>query len=70
MVEHGCELTDLGGHREHDPEAQTSIKRGYLNLLHARESIAEQAAAAAGLPIPGPKFLAQRVVREVREPRP
>jgi hypothetical protein len=70
MIQHGCELSDLGAHREHDPEAQTSIKRGYLNLLHARESIAEQVAAAEALPVPGPRFLAQRVVREVRAPRP
>jgi hypothetical protein len=68
MVDHGCHLVETGGRGEHDPEAQTSIKRGYLNLLHARESIAEQATAAAGLPVPGPRFLAQRVAREVREP--
>jgi hypothetical protein len=69
MIDHGCQLSDLGTRREHDPEAQTSIKRGYLNLLHARESIAEHAAAAAALPVPGPRFLARRVIREVREPR-
>jgi len=27
-------------------EGQTSIKRGYLNLLHAREAIARHAASA------------------------
>ena len=29
-------------------EAQTSIKRGYLNLIHAREAIARNAARGAG----------------------
>ena len=40
MVDHGC---DDPGHRvaarARELEAQTSIKRGYLNLLHAREAI-------------------------------
>ena len=31
-------------------EAQTSIKRGYLNLLHAREAIARHAVGAANTP--------------------
>jgi len=69
MVDHGCELAETANHREHEAEAQTSIKRGYLNLLHARESITEQAAAAAALPVPGPRFLARRVIREMGEPR-
>ena len=69
MVDHGCQLVETGTRREHDPESQTSIKRGYLNLLHARESIAEHATAAAALPVPGPRFLAERVAREAREPR-
>jgi hypothetical protein len=69
MVDYGCQLAGGGSRRDQDPEAQTSIKRGDLNLLHARESIAEQAAAAAGLPVPGPRFLAERVIREVRDPR-
>jgi hypothetical protein len=29
-------------------EAQTSIKRGYLNLIHAREAFAEHALLAQG----------------------
>ena len=70
MVDHGTQLAETGSRREHDPEAQTSIKRGYLNLLHARESVAEQATAAAALPVPGPRFLARRYIREIREPRP
>ena len=40
MVEHGANIlaSVRGGARE--LEAQTSIKRGYLNLIHAREAIA------------------------------
>lgn len=46
LVDHGCALAAIGRRLEHAPEAETSIKRGYLNLIHARESIAEHAAAA------------------------
>lgn len=46
LVDHGCVLTMDGNRMEHRPEADTSIKRGYLNLLHARESFIEQAEAA------------------------
>ncbi len=43
MVAHGCELlaTTRSGYRE--LEAQTAVKRGYLNALHAREAIARHA---------------------------
>ena len=47
LVDHGCLLATSGRRHEGGPEAETSIKRGYLNLIHARESIAEHAAAAA-----------------------
>jgi hypothetical protein len=46
LVDHGCQLAMVGRRHESGPEAETSIKRGYLNLIHARESIAEHAAAA------------------------
>jgi hypothetical protein len=48
-VEHGTTImaSVRGGARE--LEAQTSIKRGYLNLIHAREAIARQATLADGL---------------------
>ena len=36
-----------GGARE--LEAQTSIKRGYLNLIHARDAISHQAVLADAL---------------------
>jgi hypothetical protein len=53
MVEHGAAIlkTSRG---PTELEAQTSIKRGYLNLLHAREAIARHAAAAARLPSEDP----------------
>ena len=48
MVKHGTGvLVDARGPTE--LEAQTSIKRGYLNLLHAREAIGRNAAEAAQL---------------------
>jgi hypothetical protein len=48
MVRHGAStLTTARGPME--MEAQTSIKRGYLNLLHAREAIARHALEAAQL---------------------
>jgi hypothetical protein len=49
MVEHGATIlvTVRRGNRE--LEGQTSVKRGYLNLLHAREAIARHAAQAEDL---------------------
>jgi hypothetical protein len=49
MIEHGrvIQASPRAGGRE--MEAQTSIKRGYLNVLHAREAIAHQAKLAAEL---------------------
>jgi hypothetical protein len=42
MVDHGCAtLTAASGGRGREPEGQTAIKRGYLNVLHAREAIVE-----------------------------
>jgi len=41
LVEHGCDLARDGNRLERGPEADTSIKRGYLNLVHARESFQE-----------------------------
>ncbi|MDQ3128699.1 MAG: hypothetical protein M3Q66_09650 [Chloroflexota bacterium] len=49
MIEHGraIQMSARGGGRE--VEAQTAIKRGYLNVLHAREAIAGLARSAAEL---------------------
>ena len=46
MVEHGAKILAQVRRRGRELEAQTSIKRGYLNLLHAREAIVRHAAAA------------------------
>lgn len=46
LVEHGCHLLGVGRRSERGPEADTAIKRGYLNLIHAREGIAERALEA------------------------
>ncbi len=46
LVEHGCELSLEGRPNERGPEAEVSIKRGYLNLIHARDSFAEHAETA------------------------
>src|SRR3954447_5064747 len=49
MVEHGATILAQVRRRGRELEAQTAIKRGYLNLLHAREAIALQAQRAAVL---------------------
>jgi hypothetical protein len=46
LVAHGCILYGTGRRIERGTEADTAVKRGYLNLIHARESIAEQAKVA------------------------
>ena len=46
MVGHGADMLASARRGSRDLEAQTSIKRGYLNLIHAREAIARQAARA------------------------
>ena len=49
MVEHGCVIRLRGRRGEAGPEAETAIKRGYLNLLHAREAVARYSAEAMEL---------------------
>ena len=49
MVEHGVVIRTRGRRGEAGPEAETAIKRGYLNLLHAREAIARHALEAVAL---------------------
>jgi len=62
MIRHGCEQGVDGYGRGAELEAQTAVKRGYLNLLHARESLAAHVAEAARLePLP--------VARTVRRAR-
>ena len=42
-VRHGCVLLGVEAGRSRELEGETSIKRGYLNLLHAREALASLA---------------------------
>ena len=49
MVEHGATILASVRRGGRELEAQTSIKRGYLNLIHAREAIARHAARADDL---------------------
>lgn len=51
MVEHGTSILVSVRRGPRELEAQTSIKRGYLNLLHAREAIARHAVGAAEIEI-------------------
>jgi hypothetical protein len=51
MVDHGCAILASAGGGTRELEAQTSIKRGYLNLIHAREAIARHAEAARELEV-------------------
>jgi hypothetical protein len=42
MVAHGCAtLSAVSGGRAREAEGQTAIKRGYLNVLHARDAVVE-----------------------------
>lgn len=52
MVGHGAGILAQVRRRGRELEAQTSIKRGYLNLIHAREAIVRHAAAAEDLELP------------------
>lgn len=47
MVLHGCDVITGPRARSRYPESQISIKRGYLNLLHAREALARHTADLA-----------------------
>jgi len=49
MVDHGCAILASARAGSRELEAQTSIKRGYLNVLHAREAIARHAARSVAL---------------------
>jgi hypothetical protein len=49
MVEHGCSIQAAARAGSRGLEAQTAIKRGYLNVLHAREAIARLAVEASDL---------------------
>jgi hypothetical protein len=63
MVDHGCSILTavrIGGR---ELEAQTAIKRGYLNVLHAREAILHIALEVEGFrPETAPRWLVRRRV--------
>ncbi len=42
-VQHGCVLLGVVGGRQMELEGETAVKRGYLNLVHAREALASLA---------------------------
>jgi hypothetical protein len=49
MIEHGCSIQISARAGARELEAQTAIKRGYLNVLHAREAIHRHRLEAANL---------------------
>jgi hypothetical protein len=49
MIEHGCSIQISARAGARELEAQTAIKRGYLNVLHAREAINHHRQDAAAL---------------------
>jgi hypothetical protein len=51
MVEHGATILGQVRRRGRELEAQTSLKRGYLNLMHARDAVQRHAAEARSLEI-------------------
>jgi hypothetical protein len=49
MIEHGISIQVSARAGSRELEAQTAIKRGYLNVLHAREAVARHGQSAAAL---------------------
>ena len=63
MVEHGCAIQASARAGSRELEAQTAIKRGYLNVLHAREAILHIALEVDGYrPETAPRWLVRRRV--------
>lgn len=69
MVGHGSKILAQARRRGRELEAQTSVKRGYLNLVHAREAIVRHAAAAEELKVP-PLETASKGSAPAPTPRP
>jgi len=62
MIRFGCEQSTAGRGRGAELEAQTSVKRGYLNLLHARESLGSHLGEANRLePLPPARARRSRI---------
>ena len=51
MIEHGRSIQASARMGGREIEAQTSIKRGYLNVLHAKEAIAHQVGLARAVAV-------------------
>jgi hypothetical protein len=49
MVDHGATILAQVRRRGRELEAQTALKRGYLNLMHARDAVQRHAAEARSL---------------------
>lgn len=60
LTRHGCAILASARVGGRELEAETAVKRGYLNLLHAREAIARHAALAADLAADAPARPIQR----------
>jgi len=61
MVEHGCGILVGGRVGTRELEAQTAVKRGYINILHAREALVRHAARGTSLASPEQQgFFARR----------
>ncbi len=69
MVGHGAAILAQVRRRGRELEAQTSIKRGYLNLVHAREAISRHAAAAEDLETTPPRADAPDPPVAAQQPR-
>jgi hypothetical protein len=67
MIEHGCSIQISARAGSRELEAQTAIKRGYLNVLHAREAINHHRLDAAALKASDP---ARRVPGRQPTPAP
>jgi hypothetical protein len=67
MVDHGVAILAQVRRRGRELEAQTAVKRGYLNLLHAREAIGRHAARADALDVSAAAGSGEDIT--LREPR-
>jgi hypothetical protein len=70
MIEHGCSIQISARNGARELEAQTAIKRGYLNVLHAREAINRHRLEAAALKPaePGKRGLGRQPAISVAQP--
>ncbi len=68
MVEHGCSILRTSRGIGRDVEGETAVKRGYLNLLHAREAIRDYALEIRLNRLTGePRWFSRRRTEPTRE---